>query len=238
MAVGDVLTKRKIDMENSELYTVFPVFIVVDVSASMAGGPVDAMNAALPQLKEVMLSDPAVGEIARVCVVTFSDAARTIIPLCDLVDVEIPEIITEGGTNFAAAFRQVKAAIIDGLRSFPKGTPFYRPVVFFMSDGQHMAHERWEAALDDLRDKDFRFAPEIVSFGFGAADNATLQRIATRFAFVARDADPAVQVREIMKALQHSIRTTSRSIQDPAQAQGLHIEAPAEHFTSLPKLTL
>lgn len=30
-------------METSELYTVFPVFMVVDVSASMAGDPIEAV---------------------------------------------------------------------------------------------------------------------------------------------------------------------------------------------------
>ena len=30
-----------------ELYTIFPVFMLVDVSASMSGGPIEALNAAL-----------------------------------------------------------------------------------------------------------------------------------------------------------------------------------------------
>lgn len=227
-------------MENSELYTVFPVFMLVDVSVSMAGGPIEAVNVAIPDLKNEMLSNPTVGEIARVCVVTFSDVGRTVIPLCDLVDADIPEIMVEGGTNFAAAFREVKSAIMKGLHSLPKGTPFYRPVVFFMSDGDHTATEQWSAALDDLRDRNWKFAPEIVCFGFGDAKSNTdaLQRIATRFAFLATQTDPAVQVREIMRALQNSIRTTSTSFCDPTQADGLHIEAPSEHFTQLPKMTL
>ncbi|MCA1707373.1 MAG: VWA domain-containing protein [Actinobacteria bacterium] len=227
-------------MENSELYTVFPVFMLVDVSASMAGGPIEAVNAAMPDLKKEMLSNPSVGEIARVCVVTFSDVGRTVIPLCDFADAEIPEIMVEGGTNFAAAFREVKSAITKGLHSLPKGTPFYRPVVFFMSDGEHQAKEEWDTALDDLKDKSWKFAPEIVCFGFGDAnrDTTALRRIATRFAFLAKETDPVTQVREIMNALLNSIRTTSTSFGDPTQAEGLHIEAPAEHFAPLPKMSL
>lgn len=226
-------------MDNSELYTVFPVFMLVDVSASMAGGSIEAVNAAMPALKKEMLSNPSVGEIARVCVVTFSDVGRTVIPLCDLADAEIPEIMIEGGTNFAAAFREVKSAITMGLHSLPKGTPFYRPVVFFMSDGEHQAKEQWDVALDDLKDKSWKFAPEIVCFGFNDAnrDTTALQRIATRFAFLAKETDPVVQVREIMNALLNSIRTTSTSFRDPTQAEGLHIEAPAEHFAPLPKMS-
>src|SRR4051812_1787983 len=128
-------------MENSELYTIFPVFILVDVSASMAGGPIEALNEALPSLQKEMVSNPTVGEIARIAVITFSDGATTAVPLCDLAEVELPEVMVEGGTNFAAGFRETRKAITSGLTSLPKGTPIYRPVVFFMSDGEHQARE-------------------------------------------------------------------------------------------------
>lgn len=220
----------------SELYTIFPVFLLIDVSASMAGGPIEAVNAALPELKTEMLSNPTVGEIARVAVLTFSDEGRTVVPLCDLADADIPEITAEGGTNFAAGFRELKQAIDSGMAALPKGTPVYRPVAFFMSDGEHVAREDWQAAHDQLRDKSWKFAPEVVAFGFGNANREVIRRVATRFSFEAKDQDPVVQVREIMNALIGSIRTTSTSFRDPSQAQGLHLEAPAEYFTPLPPL--
>lgn len=225
-------------MENSELYTIFPVFIVVDVSASMAGGSIEALNEALPNLQKEMVSNPTVGEIARIALVTFSDTATTVVPLCDLAEVQLPDIRVEGGTNFAAGFREARRAITTGLGSLPKGTPIYRPVVFFMSDGEHQAREDWGPALDELRDRSWKFAPEIVAFGFGDANTDALRRIATRFSFLAKDADPALQVREIINALIGSIRTTSTSFRDPSQADGLHLEAPTEFFAPLPPMTL
>ncbi|MBO0834028.1 MAG: VWA domain-containing protein [Actinobacteria bacterium] len=220
----------------TELYTIFPVFLLIDVSASMAGGPIEAVNAALPELKTEMLSNPTVGEIARVAVLTFSDEGRTVVPLCDLADADIPEIKVEGGTNFAAGFRELRKAIDSGMASLPKGTPVYRPVVFFMSDGEHVAAEDWTAAHGQLRDKSWKFAPEIVAFGFGEANREVIRQVATRFSFEAKHQDPVVQVREIMNALIGSIRTTSTSFRDPSQAEGLHLETPPEYFTPLPPL--
>jgi uncharacterized protein YegL len=222
--------------ETSEAFTLFPVFLLVDVSASMAGGPIEALNASLPDLKEEMLSNPTVGEIARIALISFSDESRVILPLSDLAYADLPTIEVEGGTNFAAAFRGARTAIDDGLRSLPKGTPLYRPVVFFMSDGEHQAREDWAGAYEALCDPNWKFRPEVVAFGFGDASRETLQRIATRYAFLTKDADPAVQVREILNALIGSIRTTSTSLTDPTQAQGLHVEAPSEYFTPLPPL--
>lgn len=213
--------------------------MLLDVSASMAGKPLDALNLALPAVRKEVQYNPTVGEIARVAIITFSDTARTLVPLSDLAEVEIPELMVEGGTNFVAAFQETRRAIENGLASLPKGTPIYRPVVFFMSDGGHTSGGDWKGAVSQLRDPSWRFAPEVVTFGFGdQVDTDALRQIATRFSFLAKDADPAVQVREIVNALIGSIRTTSTSFRDPAQADGLHIEAPTEFFAPLPPMTL
>jgi uncharacterized protein YegL len=221
---------------NSEVFPIFPVFLLIDVSASMAGEAMDAVNAALPELKKEIESDPTVGEIAKIGVVTFSDQGRTVVPLCDLAEADIPEIMVEGGTNFAAGFEEVKRAIDTGLHAMPKGTPFYRPVVFFMSDGMHQARQDWKAARADLLN--WKLAPEIVTFGLGDATKELLQQVTTKYAFMSKDRNPADQVREIMRALLGSIVTTSRSFSDPDKADGLVIEAPSEHFTPLPRMTL
>ncbi|BCJ41052.1 hypothetical protein GCM10010168_46500 [Actinoplanes ianthinogenes] len=224
-------------MTQSELFTVFPVFLLVDVSASMAGGSIEAVNKALPDIQNEMRVNPMVGEIARIGLTTFSDEARVVIPMCDLAEAHLPELMVEGGTNFAAAFRGVKQAIESGLTSLPKGTPVYRPVVFFMSDGAHQSHEDWVGPLRDLRDG-WKFAPEVVTFGFGASQRESLQKIATRFAFQAKGDDTVNQVREIMSAIVRSIRTTSTSLADPSKAQGLYLDTPTETFTQLPTLTI
>ncbi|GLY06943.1 VWA domain-containing protein [Actinoplanes sp. NBRC 101535] len=225
-------------MTSSELSTVFPVFLLVDVSASMTGGPIAAVNRALPGIRAAMRTDPLVGEIARVGLTTFSDEARVVIPLCDLADAHLPELNAAGGTDFAAAFRGMRRAIETGMTALPQGTPVYRPVVFFMSDGRHQAGEDWTGPLRELRDGGWKFAPEVVSFGFGDSHPESLQRIASRFTFTAKGEDPATQVGEIMDAILGSIRTTSTSLADPAKAQGLYLDTPAAHFTPLPAITI
>jgi uncharacterized protein YegL len=222
----------------TELFTLFPVFLLIDVSVSMAGGPIEALNECLPELKREMATNHMVGEIARIGITTFSDHAEQLVPLCDLASVNVPAVDVQGGTNFAEAFRGVRAAIEQGMGALAKGTPVFRPVVFFMSDGEHQAREDWQPALDALRDRSWKYSPEIVAFGFGDAKADALRRIATRYAFMCKDEDPILQVREIMNALIGSIRTTSGSLQDPTKAQGLHLDASSDRFTPLPPMVI
>jgi uncharacterized protein YegL len=223
---------------SSEQFTIFPVFILIDVSGSMGGAPIDAVNQSLPELKTLMETDPAVGESARVALVTFSDTGRTVLDLCDLAEVSLPYLSIEGGTNLAAGFRAVKDCIERGLRSLPKGTPLYRPVVFFMSDGEHIAREDWRPAHRALVDRaSWKFAPVVVSFGFGDADPVTIKEVGTKgFSFLAKDIEPAKAVQEIMRALLASIVTTSQSLHDPAMQQGLHVPTDNTVFVSLDSL--
>ncbi len=192
------------------------VILLVDVSVSMSGGPIEAVNKAL---SEIQHSNPL---CARIGLVTFSDEGRVAIPLCDLTEAHLPELLVEGGTNFAAGFRSCRQAIESGMMSLPTEAP----VVYFVSAGAHRAREDWTGPLRQLRDPSWKFAPEVVAFGLGQAHAESLRMIATRFAFMANDQDPVTQVREIMKALIGSIRTASKP--DP----------PAEHFTPLPAITI
>ena len=108
-----------------------------------------------------------------------------------------------------------------------------------MSDGEHQAREDWGAALDELRDRSWKFAPEVVAFGFGNATNTdVLRRIATRFSFLARDADPAVQVPRDHQRADRQHPDHVDELPGPGQADGLHLEAPKEFFAPLPPMTL
>lgn len=219
--------------DTTENFPIFPFIITWDTSVSMTGKPMEATNACVREIQQVIADDDVVGEIARVGIVTFSDEARTLLPLCDLAQATIPEIEVEGGTNFAAAFSETRRAIDAGFATFPKGTRVYAPVVFFLSDGRHEKPGiDWQPALAELRG--MKRKPAIVAFGFGDVDTDAIRRIATDgFAFVAKNTDPTVAIREIRNSIINSIRVTSMSVTDQSKLDGLHVEADPSNFTKL-----
>ncbi|MFD6470077.1 vWA domain-containing protein [Streptomyces goshikiensis] len=219
----------------SERPAVFPVCLLIDVSGSMSGGPMAAMNTALPAMQRAILDDPTTGEIARVSVVTFSDTAACVPPLSDMAHARMPTLSPQGGTDFAEGFRVGREALVDGIGALGRGARYHRPVVFFLSDGQHNSSQSWKSGFDRLRSKEDKYGAEVVSFGFGQANRDVIAQVSTRHAFFAEDMDPAVAVKEILHTVLMSIKTTSGSFQ-AGGAAGLTIPE-STGLTPLPVFT-
>lgn len=206
-----------VDVE--ERYAVFPFYLCLDVSASMAGDPLDSINRQMPVLRASVGEDPAIAEVIRFGVVTFSDVARTVLPLSDLSMVEaVPQVHPEGRTSYAAAFEHLRVVIeSDYHAGRARGDRWYRPAVVFVSDGRPTDDDaRWRAAHAELVDPAWKRHPNILAFGFGQADAAVLAAVAEskadRAFIAAEGSDPATVVPELMKGLISSIVSSSASV--------------------------
>jgi uncharacterized protein YegL len=202
-----------------ERYAVFPFYLCLDVSASMRGEPIEGVNRQLPALRAAIGEDPAIAEVIRFGIVTFSDVARTVLPLCDLSMVEaVPPVSPEGRTSYGAAFDHLRKTIeADYQRSRTGGDRWYRPAVVFISDGQPTDDpEVWRAAHARLMDPSWKRRPNVLAFGFGSAEADVLAEVTGRKpnrAFIAAEgAEPAKVVPELMAGLISSIVSSSASV--------------------------
>ncbi len=201
-----------------ERYAVFPFYLCLDVSQSMAGEPIAAVNAELPAIRTSVGQDPAVAEVVRFGIVTFSDVARTVLPLSDLALVEaMPAVEVEGRTSYAAAFDHLRRAIeSDYQAGRDSGERWYRPAVLFVSDGRPTdPEERWREAHARLVSPSWRRHPNILAFGFGDAVADVLATVAenkpNRAFIAAEGSKPSAVVPELMAGLVQSIVSSSAS---------------------------
>jgi uncharacterized protein YegL len=201
-----------------ERYAVFPFYLCLDVSQSMDGEPIGEVNTELPQICSSVGQDPAVAEVVRFGIVTFSDVARTVLPLADLALVrEMPKVSVEGRTSYAAAFDHLRRVIeSDYHAGRVNGERWYRPAVLFVSDGRPTDDEAtWKEAHRRLVDPTWRRHPNILAFGFGEAVPEILAAVAEHKpnrAYVASEgAAPSAVVPELMAGLVQSIVSSSAS---------------------------
>ena len=171
--------------DNESRYALLPAYLVLDTSVSMSED--NAFESAfefLPRLLSEMNKSAVVNDKLRVEVITFDEDAKVVFPLGTrdelknwLEDKERAPITPSGNwTKYGAAFEKLREEIELGVRQIRsenyEGEYFiaYRPVVFFITDGDPNddVNDR-NAAFARLTDAGFKARPNIVCVGVGKA---------------------------------------------------------------------
>ncbi|MBO3740418.1 vWA domain-containing protein [Actinoplanes flavus] len=219
---------------NDDRVLALAFYLLVDVSYSMDGAPLNAVNKILPEVIDTIEESPTLGDIVRFGALDFADDARTVLPLGDLRDVEsIPNFTARGGTSYAAAFRQLRKDIEHDLAQLKSdGYKVYRPAVFFITDGAPTDNmSDVQAAFNDLTDPGFRGRPNIIPFGVTASlSKAVLDpwvspkpaesNKAMRSYVYNGDGDAATAIKQIAEVLISSIVASATSVNDAGAAGG------------------
>jgi uncharacterized protein YegL len=172
---------------------VLPMYFVGDESHSMAGGPIEAVNQGLVDLRDEVAKHPLIGKKVRFGILTFADTALTRLQLSELSEeLILPTLSPRGrGTSYAHAFEALRNTIPGDIALLKSaGYQVHRPSVFFLSDGLPTEKEdRWSAELDRLKDPGWGQRPNILAFGVGEADPDVIRRLASapRYAFMMLD---------------------------------------------------
>jgi uncharacterized protein YegL len=166
---------------------ILPFYLVTDVSASMTGGPLEAVNQIMPAVVDALAETPILADKVRFALIDFGSDAQVRLPLCDPLDdtVTLPSLGIRGLTSFAAAFRLLRTEIESNVRQLKAdGFAVHRPAVFFLSDGEPTDDDQeWQDAFHDLThyDRDtkqgFPMYPNVVPCGVAQANPKTMQQL-------------------------------------------------------------
>jgi uncharacterized protein YegL len=215
---------------------ILPFYLLCDESGSMSGEPIKAINEALPQLHREIGSNPVVTDKTRFCLIGFSSKAEILLPLSDMSTVtSIPALKAHGGTDYTKAFDLLRQTINDDVNTLKAaGHQVYRPAVFFLSDGLPNQNG-WEQSYQALIDPSWRPHPNILAFGFGQADQQTIQQVATAKAFMADGSlSPAEALNEFAKSLIRSIvNSGAQSASRPEEGASLVMPDQVPGFTTI-----
>lgn len=127
-----------------------PVYLVLDVSGSMHGEPIEAVRNGMQMLVSTLRTDPYALETAYLSVIVFDDKARQIVPLTELMSFQMPNIAVGSTTSLGDALKLTKECIekeVQKTTSEVKGD--WKPLVFLMTDGQPT--DDWKRGLDEFR---------------------------------------------------------------------------------------
>lgn len=141
-----------------------PVFLLVDVSESMAGESIDALRGGMQQLMLALRKDPMVIEIGALSVISFGCKAKVEVPLSSVLDVSLPRLRLSSGTSLGAAFelldREIDAHVT---KTTEEVRGDYKPIVFVVTDGQPT--DEWESAFGRFKKRHPRIAMHAIGCG-------------------------------------------------------------------------
>lgn len=199
---------------------ILPFYAACDESYSMAGH-IDALNDGLRELHHAVGTDPIVAGKTRFCLIGFAGTAEVLLPLSRLSDItKIARLTVKAATRFGTAFDLLRVTIERDLSVLARDRHrVCRPAVFFLSDGRPTDPSDWSPAHARLVHPSSPARPDVVAFGIGDADAATIGRIGTYRAFVSQPgtSSPAA-LGQFTRTLTDSILRTGTSVAGGGQA--------------------
>lgn len=113
------------------------VYLLLDVSSSMCGPAIQAVNEGVDMLVKELKTVPEAIEMANVCIITFGSNANVITKLTPVSSISAPQISCGGSTNMSGALNLLNTQIDNDFRPTFKGQARgdYKPLVFLLTDG-------------------------------------------------------------------------------------------------------
>lgn len=191
-----------------------PIFLVIDVSESMIGTPLRAMQEGISRLISELRTDPHALETVHLSVIAFAGVAKTLAPLVELFAFYPPRLPIGAGTSIGAALNHLMDEIDRQVqRSSKEQKGDWKPVVYFLSDGRatdnpNAAIARWQ--------QHYQQRATLISIGIGQyADLSVLQSISSHSLRLENSDE---------KSLKSFINWITQSIS--SQSRSLGIDAP------------
>jgi uncharacterized protein YegL len=215
---------------------ILPFYLVCDESGSMAMHIDEMNNELLPDLQQAIGTDPVTADKTRFSIIGFAEDARVLLEMTDLSELSsMPGLVARGTTHYGSAFALVQQQIESDVKALKaQGTKVFRPAVFFLSDG-HSSDSEWRKAHAALTDPSWPYHPNIISFGIGDSDAATISAVGTFKAFIVDDGvKPGDALREFASALTRSITASGSTVPAPGAPLTLQVPDQIPGFTALP----
>ena len=182
-----------------------PCILLLDVSGSMNGRPINELNAGLVTFRDELLADPLALKRVELGIVTFGPV-HVEQPFTSAAKFFPPILFAQGDTPMGAAITKALDMVEERKREYrANGISYYRPWIFLITDGAPT--DEWQAAANKVfrGEEDKRFA--FFSIGVQGADMKTLAQISVRQPLPLQ----GLQFRELFSWLSSSLRSVSRS---------------------------
>lgn len=182
-----------------------PCILLLDVSGSMNGRPLDELNAGLATFRNELSTDSLAMKRVEVGIVTFGPV-NVEVPFTSASTFYPSVLQAQGDTPMGTAITQALNMVEDRKRDYrSNGISYYRPWVFLITDGAPT--DSWQAAAAAVREGEASKKFAFFAIGVKGANMEILRQISVR--------EPlsldGLKFRELFSWLSSSLRSVSSS---------------------------
>ncbi len=182
-----------------------PCVLLLDISGSMNGRPIDELNAGLTIFKDDLAADPLAMKRVEVGIITFGPV-KVEAPFISASIFYPPTLQAQGDTPMGAAIFQALNIVEDRKREYrSNGISYYRPWIFLITDGAPT--DSWQNAAAAVREGEAAKKFAFFAVGVKGANMEILQQISVRQPLQLE----GLKFRELFSWLSSSLRSVSRS---------------------------
>lgn len=184
-----------------------PVYLLLDVSGSMSGEPIEAVKTGVQTLVSTLRQDPYALETAYLSVITFGSNAQQVVPLTELSSFQTPGLSASGTTALGEALTLLADRIeaeIGKTTAEVKGD--WKPLVFIMTDG--VPTDNWATGHEKL--KKVRTGIIVACAAGHGADTSVLKQITE--VVVQLDTADSSTIKAFFKWVSASVSTGSQKV--------------------------
>lgn len=203
-----------------------PVYLLLDVSGSMHGEPIEAVRNGMQTIQAALRRNPNAMETAYISVITFSSEVKQVVPLTEIAQFNPPSISAGGGTAFGEALKVVTdCAEREVVKSTPEQKGDWKPLVFVMTDG---------VPTDDpkpglKRFKEYKWGTVVACSAGAGADTKLLQEMTE--IVVSLDTTDSATISAFSKWVSSSIATTSKKVAEQGGDSASELPPPPPEIT-------
>lgn len=113
-----------------------PVYILIDISSSMRGEPIEAVKVGISTLLSSLSQDPYALETVCLSIITYNSKAEQILPLTEVYKLQVPELVAKGRSAMGEALLLLSERIDNEVeKTTPEQKGDWKPLLFLLSDG-------------------------------------------------------------------------------------------------------
>lgn len=193
-----------------------PIYLMLDVSGSMSGAPIEAVNNGLKDFEAALKSDPHALESAYVSVITFESEPQQLVPLIEAGQFRAPLLDAMGGTSLGKAITLLGQCLERDVKPKSLDHPGdWKPLIFLMTDGEPT--DSWEGPVETFRSRATSRSANLIAIGCGPNVNVDIIKRLSPTVLMMHDMTPE-RIKALFEWISQSAKVASKSANNQATA--------------------